>query len=143
MTQLRPSDERPFAKVFLGDGFDRMRSFLSGDVPPSAGRLWCFLAENCDRATNALVASQETLAEALKVDVRTIRRATAQLLKMGALVVFKVGSGRCYALNPREIVRRSEDHGKYWAFDTRALIGKAENEAVMLRLKQAFPQSFE
>lgn len=135
--------ERPYAKLFLGEGFDRVRSFLRRDVPPSAGALWCFLSENCERSTNALVAPQEVLADALKVDVRTIRRATAKLVELGAVVVFKVGTANCYALNPREVMRRREDHGRYWAFDARALIGRAENEAIMVKLKQAFPQSWD
>lgn len=143
MSQSRATPERPFAKVFLGEGFDRMRSLLAEGVAPSVGKLWCFLAENCDRSTNALVCTQEVLAEALKVDVRTVRRATAELVAMGAMVVFKVGPVRAYALNPREVAKRAEDHGSYWAFDARALIGRAENEAIMVKLKQAFPRSWE
>lgn len=138
-----PAGDPEFAKLFLGKGFDRVRSLLRRDVSPAAGELWCFLAENCDRKTNALVASRDVLAGALKVDIRTISRATAKLVEIKAIVVFKVGSVNCYALDPREVMRRRDDHGAYWAFDARALIGRAENEAIMVKLKAAFPQSWE
>ena len=65
-------------------GWQRIRSLMSEN--PTAAKVYAVLAEHIDPSCGAVVVSQDVLAEMVGVSERTIRRATAYLEEVLALV---------------------------------------------------------
>ena len=81
-------------------GWQRIRSLMSN---PTAAKVYAVLAEHIDPSCGAVVVSQDVLAEMVGVSERTIRRATAYLEEVLALVHIRVsGSVYAYALDPKK-----------------------------------------
>jgi len=113
-------------------GWWRLRELMETNRP--AARLYMFLAENMDTA-GVLVATRETIAEAMEVSVKSVSRYTKALEEAGALVVMRMGPGaNAYALNPEEVWKAWEKNKPYAAFHSKTLVGKAENRNVKRRL---------
>jgi predicted DNA-binding transcriptional regulator YafY len=71
----------------------------------NVGRLYRYL--QCAAGDHGIVwATLDALAEGLKVDKRTISRATATLVEQRALVVVRLGDAHGYVLDPRRLARR-------------------------------------
>ena len=82
--------------------------------------------------------SQEVMANSLGVHVKTIKRQTAYLEKVGALVRIRVGTGvYAYALDPEEVWKSWADRKEEAAFVTRTLVKKGDraNREVRRKLK--------
>lgn len=133
MAREKPRSERRFAKVY-DLGFERLTWLLTADhVPKGARRLWLFLAKHADHY-NAVAATLATLAAALEVDERTIRRSVRVLVDAGAVEVVSLGTSRVYVLNPDEVWRNAEEHKRFASFGAKVLIGFDEEEGVRARL---------
>lgn len=95
---------------------------------PAAVNLFMWLLEHMDRR-NALVVSQQALAEAFNVSDRTIRTHVAFLKAKKAIDVFKSGTSNIYAVNA-QIAWKSDARGKKYAmFDARVYVAKSEQES--------------
>lgn len=126
---------REFVQVYP-KGWRRLQDLMKKNAP--AARVFAFLAEHIDGVAGAVVVSQEVMADALGVHVRTIQRQTAYLEQEGALVRIKVGVGvYAYALDPSEIWRSWDDRKEEAAFLTRTLVKKSDaaNREVRRKLK--------
>jgi DNA-binding transcriptional regulator YhcF (GntR family) len=121
-----------FTKVY-DRGWARVESLLTLKGGPTVGRLWLLIVKHCGH-DNALVASLETLADALGVDERTVRRAIKFLETSQALVVVKVGTARAFVLNDAEVWKTYEDHHQFCAFRSKVLVGFKENAGLRARL---------
>lgn len=124
-----------FVKVY-GKGWRRLQALIQ--TAPSAARVFAFLAEHVDGTAGAVVVSQEVMANSLGVHVKTIKRQTAYLEKVGALVRIRVGTGvYAYALDPEEVWKSWADRKEEAAFVTRTLVKKGDraNREVRRKLK--------
>ena len=124
-------------------GFERISDLINKN--PSAAKLYIFLARHIEPGTGAVVASQELLAEELKVSTRTIRRISKNLEEEGAIIRIRLGAGSIYAycLDPEEIWKSWNGSKEYAAFRTKTLARKKDNGdvkrslMVMIRDKEA------
>ena len=126
---------REFVQVYP-KGWRRLQDLIQKNAP--AARVFAFLAEHIDGVAGAVVVSQDVMADALDVHVRTIQRQTKYLEDQGALVRIKVGVGvYAYALDPSEIWRSWDDRKEEAAFLTRTLVKKSDaaNREVRRKLK--------
>lgn len=123
-------ENRNFTQVYP-DGWQRLQQLMKDNA--SAARLYAFFAENMG-PEGAVCVSRSTLAEALNNTERTISRHVKYLEKVGALVVLKVGSANVYCLKPEEVWKSFDNAKTYAPFNTRTLVGKAENPFVKRRL---------
>ena len=126
---------RDFTQVY-SKGWMRLRRLINTN--PSAARVYAFLAEHVDGVCGAVVVSQDVLADALEVHVRTIKRLTKALEDEGAIVRIRVGTGvYAYALDPTEVWKSWDDKKPHAAFTTRTLVRKQdrENSTVKRKLK--------
>lgn len=128
-----------FTKVYE-KGWERVESLLTLKGGPTVGRLWLFIVKHCGH-DNALVVSTETLADALKVNERSIRRAVAYLVKAEALVVAKVGGANAYILNDGEVWKTYEEHHRFCGFRAKTLIGFKENPGFRARVSHLLPEA--
>lgn len=128
-----------FTKVYE-KGWERVESLLTLKGGPTVGRLWLFIVKHCGH-DNALVVSTETLADALAVNERSIRRAVAYLVKAEALVVAKVGGANAYILNDSEVWKTYEEHHRFCGFRAKTLVGFKENPGFRARVSHMLPQS--
>ena len=78
-------ENRGFVQVYP-QGWQRIRSLMSEN--PTAAKVYAVLAEHIDPSCGAVVVSQDVLAEMVGVSERTIRRATAYLEEVLALVLY-------------------------------------------------------
>lgn len=108
-------------------GFERISNLINKN--PSAAKLYIFLARHIEPGTGAVVASQELLAEELKVSTRTIRRISKNLEEEGAIIRIRLGAGSIYAycLDPEEIWKSWNSNKEYAAFKTKTLARKKDN----------------
>lgn len=122
-------------------GWARMQTLIRSN--PAAARVYAFLAEHIDGVAGAVVVSQDVMANALGVHVRTIQRQTSFLEGAGALVRIKVGTGvYAYALDPDEVWRSYGDKKELAAFYSKTLVPKSarENRAVGRKLRHMMGQ---
>lgn len=123
-----------FVQVYP-QGWQRIRSLMSDN--PTAAKVYAVLAEHIDPSCGAVVVSQDVLAEMVGVSDRTIRRATAYLEEVLALVRIRVsGSVYAYALNPAEVWRAWDSQKPTAAFLTRTLVKKGGENALVKRRLQ-------
>lgn len=127
---------RDFVQVYP-KGWRRLQALIQNN--PSAARVFSFLAENIDGTCGAVVVSQEVIADALNVHVRTIKRQTKVLEDQGAIVRIRVGTGvYAYALDPEEIWKSWDDKKEFAAFRTRTLVKKSDRANGQVRRKLKF-----
>lgn len=126
---------RDFTQVYV-KGWRRLQTLIKDH--PSAARVYAFLAEHVDGTCGVVVCSQEVMASELGVHKRTIIRLTADLVKLGAIVRIRVGTGTyAYALDPTEVWKSWNDRKDTAAFYTKTLVRTSdrENGQVKRRLK--------
>ena len=127
-------ENRGFVQVYP-QGWQRIRSLMSEN--PTAAKVYAVLAEHIDPSCGAVVVSQDVLAEMVGVSERTIRRATAYLEEVLALVRIRVsGSVYAYALDPKEVWRAWDCQKEQAAFLTRTLVKKNGQNALVKRRLQ-------
>ena len=116
-------------------GFERIRSLIEANQP-TALKLYLFLAEHIEPGTGAVVASQQLLADELKVSRRTIKTVSKYLEEIGAIVRIRLGAGTVYAycLDPNEIWKSWNTSKKYAAFKTKTLARQKDNGDIKRRL---------
>lgn len=126
-TSIAPpeADPRPFVKVYQS-GFDRLERLVGHPSGPIVVRMWTFLVRYAGRE-NALVASNEVIADCLGVGVRTVKRGIAALKETGAIEVYKLATANCYVLSPEEVYRDREETKQFTSFRVRALVGFKKN----------------
>ena len=124
---------KDFVQVYE-KGFQRISSLINKN--PSAAKLYVFLAKHIEPGTGAVVASQELLAEELKVSTRTIRRLSKVLEEEGAMIRIRLGAGSIYAycLDPEEVWKSWKTSKDYAAFTTKTLARKNDNGDIRRRL---------
>lgn len=117
---------KDFVQVYE-KGFQRISDLINKN--PSAAKLYVFLAKHIEPGTGAVVASQELLAEELKVSTRTIRRLSKTLEEEGAIIRIRLGAGSIYAycLDPEEVWKSWNTSKDYAAFTTKTLARKKDN----------------
>jgi hypothetical protein len=94
---------------------------------PTAVKIFVWLLQHMDRR-NALVISQEALAEAMGMHRTTIFRSTNYLKEKKALDVVKSGNTNIYAVNA-QIAWKADAHGKRYAlFDAAVYISDSEQD---------------
>ena len=120
---------------FYSCGFERIKLLIEAKQP-TALRLYLFLAEHMESGTGAVVASQQLLAEELKVSVRTIKTVSKYLENIGAIVRIRLGAGTVYAycLDPSEVWKSWDNNKKYAAFNTKTLARQKDNGDIRRRL---------
>jgi len=101
-------------------GWKRMAELARNNA--QALQLYIFLADHLDPACGAVVASQQFLAERLKVTTKTIARWSQFLEKERALVRIPVaGKVYAYALNPYEVWKGYNTGKEYAVFNSKTL----------------------
>ena len=120
---------------FYSDGFERIKSLIEAKQP-TALKLYIFLAEHIEPGTGAVVASQQLLAEELKVSVRTIKTVSKYLEDIGAIIRIRLGAGTVYAycLDPNEVWKSWDTSKKYASFNTKTLARQKDNGNIKRRL---------
>lgn len=117
---------RDFTQVYP-KGWRRIQVLIQES--PAAARLYAFLAEHIDGAVGAVVVSQDVMALELGISTRTVKRQTAALEEMGALVRIRIGTGvYAYALDPQEVWKSWDDRKDTAAFVTKTLVRKSDVE---------------
>lgn len=117
---------RDFTQVYP-KGWRRIQVLIQQS--PAAARLYAFLAEHIDGSVGAVVVSQDVMAAELGISTKTVKRQTAALEEMGALVRIRVGTGvYAYALDPHEVWKSWDDRKESAAFVTKTLVRKADAE---------------
>lgn len=94
---------------------------------PKAANLFLFLTEKMDQE-NALIVSQETLAEVLKVSKRTIIRQINVLREKGFIDIVKSGVTNIYLINANIAWTTHGDKKQYAKFRANVFVSKAEQE---------------
>jgi biotin operon repressor len=94
---------------------------------PTALRVFFWLVQNMD-TRNALVISQQALAETLDLGRTTIHLCTVYLKEKQALTVFKSGNTNVYALNSQIVWQDSAEAKRYAHFDAKVYISEKEQE---------------
>ena len=120
---------------FYSHGFERIKSLIEAKQP-TALKLYIFLAEHIEPGTGAVVASQQLLAEELKVSVRTIKTVSKYLEDIGAIIRIRLGAGTVYAycLDPNEVWKSWDTSKKYASFNTKTLARQKDNGNIKRRL---------
>jgi hypothetical protein len=77
---------------------------------------------------NALVASQQTIANALSLSRQTINASVAYLREKKALTVLKSGNTNVYAVNVQIVWKSTADNKRYAHFDAKVYISDFEQE---------------
>jgi biotin operon repressor len=94
---------------------------------PTALRVFFWLVQHMD-TRNALVISQQALAETLDLGRTTIHVCTVYLKEKNALTVFKSGNTNVYALNSQIVWQDSAEAKRYAHFDAKVYISEKEQE---------------
>jgi hypothetical protein len=94
---------------------------------PTAVKIFVWLLQHMDRR-NALVISQEALAEAMKLHRTTIFRCTNYLKEKKALDIVKSGSTNIYAVNAQIAWKADANGKKYALFDAAVYITDSEQD---------------
>jgi len=111
-----------FVQLYL-DNLDLIVKMTSEN--PSSVKVFIWLLKHMDKR-NALVVSQQALAEATKMSRTTIYRATEYLKKEKAVKVFKSGNTNIYAVNAQIAWKSTADNKKYAWFDAKVYISSLE-----------------
>jgi biotin operon repressor len=98
-----------------------------GQNNKTALNIFLWIAKHMDDR-NALVVSQETIAEQLKITTRTVRYAIANLKESKALTILKSGSTNIYALNSKIVWQDDAENKKYAHFTAKVYITEFEQE---------------
>lgn len=125
---------KDFVQVYA-KGFKRIRWLLKEN--PRAAELYLFLAEHIDQSAGTVVASQQLLADELKVSRRTIIRLVSWMEENSVFTKIDIGGGSLcgYCLNPDEVWRSFDGAKEYAAFRTKTLARKSDNGDIKRRLK--------
>lgn len=94
---------------------------------PTALRIFFWLVQHMD-TRNALVISQQALADTLDLGRTTIHLCTVYLKEKKALTVFKSGNTNVYALNSQIVWQDSAEAKRYAHFDAKVYISEKEQE---------------
>jgi biotin operon repressor len=94
---------------------------------PTALRVFFWIVQHMDNR-NALVVSQQTLADTLDLGRTTIHLCTVYLKEKQALTVLKSGNTNVYALNAQIVWQDSAEAKKYAHFDAKVYISEKEQE---------------
>ena len=94
---------------------------------PTALRVFFWLVQHMD-TRNALVISQQALADTLNLGRTTIHMCTVYLKEKNALTVFKSGNTNVYALNSQIVWQDSAEAKRYAHFDAKVYISEKEQE---------------
>lgn len=98
-----------------------------GQKNKTALNIFLWIAKYMDDR-NALVVSQETIAEQLKVTTRTVRYAIAYLKETKALTILKSGSTNIYALNSKIIWQDEAENKKFAHFTAKVYVSSNEQD---------------
>lgn len=128
----RAKKNNDFFMVFKKDGSPVIRNLIG--VAPIAARVFLLLAEQADR-TNAIVASQIALANALGVSKPSITRAVKTLLEKKLIEVLKSGGTNVFILNP-EVVWSAWKTGKDYCLFGNAKVLVSKNEQDLITRKR-------
>lgn len=113
-----------FVQLYI-DKLDLIIEMMSEN--PTAVKIFVWLLKHMDKR-NALVVSQEALAEALSMHRTTIFRCINYLKEKKALDIVKSGNTNIYAVNA-QIAWKSNANGKSFAlFDAAVYIAQSEQE---------------
>jgi hypothetical protein len=113
-----------FVQVYI-DKLDLIIEMTSEN--PTAVKLFTWLLKHMDKK-NALVVSQNALAESLSVTRQTIYTSITYLKQKKAIAVFKSGGTNIYAVNA-QIAWKSNASGKRYAmFDAKVYIAESEQD---------------
>ena len=102
-----------------------LRELIATD--PKAANLFMLLTEKMD-TENALVVSQEVLAEVLGVSKRTVIRQINLLKEKGFVQILKSGTSNIYLVNANIAWTSSGNKKEYAKFKANVLVSKSEQE---------------
>ena len=118
-------------------GWARVEDLI--DKNPAAAKTFVFLARHVNGQENAVVCSQQLIADETKTSLSTVKRHLDFLENVGAIVRLKIQGGACaYCLDPQEIWRYWANAKKYAAFNTRTLVSKRENKLADRQMRLLF-----
>lgn len=95
------------------------------DDSPTAFRVFFFLVEHMGD-DNAVIISQNALAEALKKSKRTIQYATTYLMDRKYLATYRSGTSNVYCLNADIVWQQTHENKKFAHFAARVYISESE-----------------
>jgi len=111
-----------FVQLYL-DNIDTIAGIIGEN--PMGAKIFMWLLKHMDKR-NALVISQQALAEAIGVHRNSVANATTYLKEKKAVAVFKSGNTNIYAVNA-QIAWKSDANGKKHAwFDAKVYIAEFE-----------------
>jgi hypothetical protein len=113
-----------FVQLYV-DNLDLIISMTSEN--PASVKVFIWLLKHMDKR-NALVISQQALAEATGMSRTTIFRATQYLKEKKAIQIFKSGSTNIYAVNAQVAWKSTADNKKYAWFDAKVYISFLEQD---------------
>jgi hypothetical protein len=99
---------------------------MTGENPTSV-KVFTWLLKQMDKR-NALVVSQQALAEALGIGRTTVHYAVNYLKEKKAIAVFKSGSTNIYAVNAQIAWKADANGKKYALFDAAVYIADSEQD---------------
>lgn len=118
-------------------GWNRLRELISKN--PAAAKTYCFLASHVNGQENAVVCSQQLIADETKTSIATVKRHLAYLEGVRAIVRLKIQGGACaYCLDPEEIWRYWGGAQRFAAFNTKTLVSKSANKIAERQMKLMF-----
>lgn len=95
---------------------------------PTALQVFLWIIKYMDDR-NALVASQQAMAESLELHKNTVYLAVKYLKKKSALSVFRSSNTYIYAINAQIVWRDTADSKKFAHFDAKVYIAKSEQSS--------------
>lgn len=113
-----------FVQLYI-DKLDLIMEMMSEN--PTAAKVFTWLLKQMDRR-NALVISQQALAEALDVSRMTIHTSTKYLKEKKAIDVLKSGNTNIYAVNAQIAWKADANGKKYALFDAAVYIADSEQD---------------
>jgi hypothetical protein len=94
---------------------------------PTAVKVFTWLLKQMDRR-NALVVSQQALAEALEVSRQTVYTATKYLKEKKAVAILKSGNTNIYAVNVQIAWKSDANNKRYALFDAAVYVADSEQD---------------
>lgn len=94
---------------------------------PSSIPVLMFFFENMDNS-NVILVSQQTIADAIEMNVRSVTRAIKTLEEHGAIGIGKVGNANVYIVNPHVVFQQAYAKRKMVVIKGNILLGRDENK---------------
>lgn len=107
---------------------------------PSSIPVLMFFFENMDNS-NVILVSQQTIADAIEMNVRSVTRAIKTLEEHGAIGIGKVGNANVYIINPHVVFQEAYAKRQMVIIKGNILLGREENKKLFEKFGHVLYQS--